>query len=76
MLTVYLTISSDTVTYITLSYVYDLDVLIFEKGWGGGGGETGVSGEKPSKHRRDQLRQLNSHETQVQAPTGLGFFRW
>ncbi len=38
------------------------------------GRKTGVPGEKPSKHRRDQLRQLSSHETQVQAPTGLNFF--
>ena len=38
------------------------------------GRKTGVPGEKPSKHRGDQLRQLNSHETQVQV--GLPFFQW
>ncbi len=50
------------------SYIYDLSVLIFERR------KTGAPGEKPSKHRRDQLRQLNSHGTQVQAPTRLSFF--
>ena len=48
---------------------YDLSLLIFERGGG-----TGVPGEKPSKHRRDQLRQLGSHEAQVQDLAGLYFF--
>ena len=38
------------------------------------GRKTGVPGEKPSRYGSDQLRQLNSHETQVHAPTGLTIF--
>ena len=39
--------------------------------WFWRGRKTGVPGEKPSKHRRDQLRELNSHEMPHQT-----WFQW
>ena len=41
--------------------------------WFYGGGKTGEPGEKPSKHGRDQLQQLYSHEFQVFLESTRGY---
>ena len=62
---------------LVLYYIHNYDSYIYKYvGFWEVGKPRSISGEKPSKHRRDRLRQLKSYETQVQPPTGLNFFQW
>ncbi len=58
---------SYTITYLTLSYLYDLSVLIVERE------ENRSTRRKTLEAQERSTTQVNSHETQVLALTGLAF---